>query len=1161
MTRSTNRLLLSSAPFALALAAVSSPAHAIVPGENTNSDDIVDEDDEFAGVGQFFSNSGIDGDTGLGLCTGTLINPRTVLFAAHCVNSLPATAYNDGTRISSFGFNVDNLPAVREWLAPFIDPEGRFVFSTARLTQEEIDALIPNPLLRSTSIANNLFNISQIQYDPRSLQNPQARGFIEADIALATLDTPAANIPTWALLFSILPAPENINSITGTGYNVNITGYGGTGNAFEGDVEGIDFRRRAAENVLGGFLSLDDVDNAIFGPAGPNLPQNLYQTDFDSQTPDNFFFDFNIHGDAARPNEGTTAGGDSGGPLILDAANNAITDEDLVIGVLSGGSSLLGRFSSIGSSSFYQPLALYWQYIVAANPYRYVGAVSGDGDWEDGDHWVSLLDPNYRAIDADGNIVNALPTTPELGLNGTGGDFGLVCVEGISGPALGPNECLDTATGEVSRSGVPADNGDAAAGAGSTSVTGSETSINNIGWADIGVVNGLGSATLVGGDTATGNDAATISALAPPSESAEMEAAPTLPDPTIENGLAGATGFVPDNINPGFTAAGEVINGRYFDVTLSNTGTTTLNSEREIDRLTVSGMAGLNITSGANLDVLIDISQMGGMINVDGGLSSVGDYTLFAGMLTGGGTVTAPFFTNIAGAISPGEMGTIDTLTIDGNAILSSASTLMIDIGPDGASDTLDVTGIANVGGLVSVGSGIFDQVNLDGTQYTIVTADVGVSGTFTERRLSDLISQSFVYGPKSVLLQIDVASFATVIDPDNAVQSAYAQLFDQNRGNAAVAGLYGLDFASAAVIRDTFDRLAPTSETDIRTLTAQSFNQMMQFNDRRLNSSRRSNAGGTLATLSSPFTGIGDQSARSAQPQTAGDLGLAETDIEEGAVADNIAIYFAAGSIDGRGEPMSGVAVRDTDFDGYYLGGGIDVFVSDNTMVGASVYYSDLDANGAFGNQANSEMLTGSVYGRISSEAGLAVKGQFNISDYKTNTSRTVDFLGTAQTLVADRDSTGISGAVGVSYDLNAAIGTFSPGVELRYSKVSSAAVTETGGVAALSFNREKFESTQGRYGIDFATLDDRAVQFRAGVDFVHEFNDGPQLFQANFANGTGPTAAFAYSPTDRNWAELSASTTFGNGPLQLGVGVDTVIGRENFNATTLSASATIKF
>ena len=145
MSRSTNRFLLSSAPIALTLAAISSPAHAIVPGENTDSEEIVDTDDEFAGVGQFFSNSGIDGDTGLGLCTGTLINPRTVLFAAHCVNSVPATAYNDGTRISSFGFNVDNLPAVREWLAPFINPEGGFVFSTAGLTQEEIDALIPNP--------------------------------------------------------------------------------------------------------------------------------------------------------------------------------------------------------------------------------------------------------------------------------------------------------------------------------------------------------------------------------------------------------------------------------------------------------------------------------------------------------------------------------------------------------------------------------------------------------------------------------------------------------------------------------------------------------------------------------------------------------------------------------------------------------------------------------------------------------------------------------------------------------------------------------------------------------------------------------------------------------------------------------------------------------
>lgn len=1151
MARSTNRLLLSSAPFALALAAISSPAHAIVPGENTDSEEIVDEDDEFAGVGQFFSNSGIDGDTGLGLCTGTLINPRTVLFAAHCVNSRPATDYNDGTVISSFGFNVDNLPAVREWLAPFLTADGGFVFSTAGLTQEEIDALIPNPILRSTSVANKLYNISQVQYDPRSLQNLQARGFIEADVALATLDTPAVDIPTWALLFSILPAPENINSVAGTGYNVNIAGYGGTGNAFQGAVEGIDFRRRAAENVLGGFLSLDDRNNAIFGPAGPNLPQNLYQFDFDSQTPDAFFTDFNMHGDAARPNEGTTAGGDSGGPLILDAENNSFTDEDLVLGVLSGGSSLLGPGSALGSSSFYQPLALYWEYIAAANPYRYVGAAAGDGNWEDATHWVSLIDPNYRAIDADGNIINGVPTTPELGLDGTEGDFGLVCVEGISAPGLGPDECVNVATGETSPSGVPAENEELAAGAVTAGLT------NNLGWADIG-----SGSDLAGGVTEVSLEGG-ITTLESGRVQAQMEGdvdENTLPEATIENGLPGATGFVPDNIDPGFTEGGAVINGRYFDVTLSNTGTTTLSSEREIDRLTVSGLAGLNIADGGDLDVLIDISQMGGMVNVDGDLSSVGDYTLFAGMLTGSGTIASPFLTNIAGAISPGEMGTIDTLTIDGNAILSSGSTLMIDLDDTGASDLLNVTGIANVGGMVSVGSAVFDQVNGNGQQYTIVTADGGVTGAFTENSISAILSTSYTYQANAVLLEIEAASYRTAIDPDNPVQVSYAQLLDQNRSNAALSDLYALDFASTDAIQQTLTGLAPVGESATRTLAGQNFTQLLDFNDRRLSTSRQSNAGGTIATLSTPFRGVGSELARASQPQGASELGLQGSDITEGAVPENMAVYFAGGYVDGEGDSMPGFQTSRTRFDGFYLGGGVDVFVSDIVMLGGSLYYSNLDADAALRSTADSEMIAATLYGRAKSE-GLVFKGQLSLSDYSTDTSRTVDVLGTSQTLVSDRGSTGISGALGVQYEIDTNIGTVAPGVETRYARVKSAAVTESGGSAALSIDREAFTSFQIRGGIDFASLEDRPLQFHAGLDFVQEIKNGPQLFQANFAQGVGPTAAFAYTPTDRDWIEVGLSASFGDGPVVFGLGMDSTIGRENVEATTFTGSATIKF
>ena len=161
------------------------------------------------------------------------------------------------------------------------------------------------------------------------------------------------------------------------------------------------------------------------------------------------------------------------------------------------------------------------------------------------------------------------------------------------------------------------------------------------------------------------------------------------------------------------------VDPRYFDVTLGNAGTTTLSSDVTIDRLTVRSTAGLDITADGSLTSLIDVSQFGGTITVDGGLTSVGDYTIFGGALQGGGTVTAPFVTNMMGAISPGTIGGIDTLTIDGSLVQSSAATLMIDIAADGTSDQLAVTGAAAIDGVVAVGSGITAQTNGLGQEYT----------------------------------------------------------------------------------------------------------------------------------------------------------------------------------------------------------------------------------------------------------------------------------------------------------------------------------------------------------------------------------------------------------------------------------------------------------
>ncbi|QYJ08032.1 autotransporter domain-containing protein [Qipengyuania flava] len=1162
-TRRGGRFLTGAATIAFSAMALSTPAHAIVPNDNVdpNADrsdgGAVDADNEFAGVGMFFRNDGF-------VCSGTLINPRTVLFAAHCVNDRPETDYNDGLIRSAWSFNPNALPGFIDWIN---------------------NAFTSNPDLA-------VFDVNRIFIHPGSVARPDGFGFLEGDVALASLDTPAADLPTWSILFSPLPAPDEITDADGTGYHVNITGYGRSGTGTTGASQGIDWRRRAAENMIGSLTSFDDRNTFLFGNPFGDLPQVLYRLDFDDPNKTNPF-DFNLYKDEPRANEGTTAGGDSGGPLILDAANNPITDEDLVIGVLSGGSRFFGPqvFSSYGTESFYQPLFLFWDWIAANNPYRYVTAKEGDGNWEDANHWETTLDPNYRVI-TDGQIVNGIPTSPGNEIAGDAPQWGEVCFdpEGDnpgdgcqdlgSGDATPPARSVDglvsSGIGEVGEDALGG-NGKVAASpepAAVTAVSGGRGALSRDGL--IMAVESQNNGPEMFENIAHGVDFADDEAQNG-AEIAEDEAQGSdggspefsddpLPDPTIDNGLPGASGFVPNNVDPIVDADPDVnVNPRYYDVTLANAGTTTLSSAVTIDRLTVRSTAGLNITSDGSLTSLIDVSQFGGTITVDGALNSVGDYSIFGGALQGGGTVTAPFVTNLMGAISPGTIGGIDTLTIDGNLVLTSASTLMIDIGPGGASDKVAVTGEASVGGIVAVGAGATTIVNGNGQEYNILTADGGVTGRFTRGTLSPILRQTFRYTDTDVFMQIVANSYLTAVDTSNPTQRAYARLLDANRGNAALADLFlALDFASEDTIQSTLTSWAPTTESATRQLVAQSYNQMQSFNATRMRESTLESTGGTIATLGNPIQTAGLSVSRGSQPVLAGAMGLDQVDeptrVQDGAVREDVAIYLAGGILQGSGASMPGFTTVKTDVDGYFFGGGIEYFPSENSMVGLSVQYSDLEADVALGHEAESQMLAVSLYGSVKTDSNWVIDGQISLTDVDLETERTVGLGGTPFTLSSDSSDGGIAGALGLSYDFEGDFGTISPGIEVRFVDHSLDVVDESGGPMALRISRQDFESFQGRIGFDYQKTAG-SFQIDAHADWVHEYEDGPFAVAASFAAGTGAAQLFPVASQDKDWGEIGLSATFGSGAFQFGVGADTTLGRSNANAQSYRATATLKF
>ena len=278
---------------------------------------------------------------------------------------------------------------------------------------------------------------------------------------------------------------------------------------------------------------------------------------------------------------------------------------------------------------------------------------------------------------------------------------------------------------------------------------------------------------------------------------------------------------------------------------------------------TMTGNGSVNVLSGTT--ILTAANSYTGPTTVDGATLIVNG-SIASSPLTvdGGGLVGGTGFlgaTTIgAGTLSPGN--SIGTITVQGNLVLSAASTYLVEIAPTSA-DRTDVTGAAQLAGALRVVAA--PGTYAPGTTYTILTATGGIAGTF-DSVTSNLTSSAFMtptvsYNADHVFFTLArTASFASVGWTRNQIATGTG-VDSLGFGNPIFnTVLYG----TAAQARQAFDALSGELHASTAGVLV---DELRDLRDAVLGRLRRASfdnaAGGTASRAARPAALAGTRDAR----------------------------------------------------------------------------------------------------------------------------------------------------------------------------------------------------------------------------------------------------------------------------------------------------------
>lgn len=245
--------------------------------------------------------------------------------------------------------------------------------------------------------------------------------------------------------------------------------------------------------------------------------------------------------------------------------------------------------------------------------------------------------------------------------------------------------------------------------------------------------------------------------------------------------VPGVASAVPNNTVISYTAG-----ARYYDVTLSNPGTVTLNMNPTIDTLAIAGaQSQLVLPAGFMLTTVLSTTLSAGTLAMAGGTLDSPEMLISGGLLTGNGTIIAAG--GATGVCDTGVCNTGSTVMPVGKLIIhgnysQTGGMLAYQLSPSSASGNLTVQGTATLGG--TLGVTVLPGLYALSTQYDVLTASsvVGQFAQISASAPSIFLSVATTYNPTSVDLTVDRTPFGAVPGLSdnqravgNALEAAYS--------------------------------------------------------------------------------------------------------------------------------------------------------------------------------------------------------------------------------------------------------------------------------------------------------------------------------------------------------------------------------------------------